>query len=53
MRAKLVYLADRLLDKLFDWLEPLAGTCPVCAFVRGVAAGVIVWQVCFLLAQLA
>lgn len=52
MRDKLEQLADRLLDKLWDWIEPLAGKCPVCAFLRGMALGVIGWQLCYLLSQL-
>lgn len=28
---------DRVLIKLFDVLEPIAGPCPVCAFCRGIA----------------
>lgn len=33
--------ADAALNLLFDITEPLAGTCPVCAFWRGVAAALV------------
>lgn len=35
---------NRLLDLVWDVTEPLSGTCPVCAFWRGVLLGaVLAW----------
>jgi hypothetical protein len=35
-------IARKALDVLYDVTAPVAGTCPVCAFWRGVGAGVLV-----------
>ena len=32
---------DWTLDKIWDVVEPLAGECPVCAFLRGVLVGIV------------
>lgn len=42
MRARLVQLLERLLDRLWDLTLPVSGTCPVCAFYRGLLGGIIV-----------
>lgn len=39
MWAKFV---DKALDLVWDVLEPVAGTCPVCAFLRGLALGLAI-----------
>lgn len=39
MIAKLV---DKGLDLLWDALGPVAGNCPVCAFIRGVLVGMVI-----------
>lgn len=41
-------LIDKALDAIWDVTEPISGTCPVCAFWRGVLltlvfVGVITW----------
>lgn len=38
-------LVDKLLDKVWDVVEPVAGTCPVCAFFRGALAMGIVCSI--------
>lgn len=53
MRAKLELIAERLLDKLWDLTLPLSGTCPVCAFYRGLLCGVILSQVSYVVWKLA
>lgn len=35
-------MVDRVLDKLWEVTLPLAGRCPVCAFYKGVAIGLLV-----------
>lgn len=35
-------LVDKALDLVWDVLEPVAGTCPVCAFLRGLLAGLVI-----------
>lgn len=32
---------DRMLDLVWDAIEPLAGECPVCSFLRGALLGAI------------
>ena len=42
MLNKLQAAADRAMDLIWDVTEPVAGTCPVCAFYRGALCVVIV-----------
>lgn len=55
-RAKLKALPDRAavaaLDVLWDLTTPIAGTCPVCAFWRGVGIGGAIVLACALVAAL-
>lgn len=38
-------LFDKLLDRVWDVMEPIAGTCPVCAFFRGAGLTLVMWFV--------
>ena len=40
MLNKLQAAADRALDLIWDVTERIGGTCPVCAFYRGVLVGI-------------
>lgn len=35
-------IVDKALDKVWDWLEPVSGECPVCALIRGFLIGVAI-----------